>query len=317
MAQRRKTPTLNLGKNGKIAVGIIVAVIALVGFLADKGIINTRKIKQMLGSADSPAVNAQMSVHFIDVGQGDCTLVVSDGEAMLVDAGERDCGIAVADYLDSMGVTKLKYVIGTHPHSDHIGGLSYVIENFEVETVIMPKIPDDLVPTTTVYENLLETIAQNDLKIRAARDEVLELGTSKVEIFAPLGDYSNLNNYSVCAKITHGENTFLLTGDTEESGEKNFVMRCGKSLDAKVLKMGHHGSDTATYTELLDAVKPRYAVVSCGEDNKYGHPHQDALDRVEKYADYILRTDIDGSIVFKSDGKGLSVVDTSGNNLLE
>lgn len=317
MAQRRKTQTLNLSKNGKVIVGIIVAMIALFCFLADKGIINTRKIKQMLGSADSPAVDAQMSVHFIDVGQGDCTLVVSDGEAMLIDAGETVCGVTVADYLDSMGITKLKYVIGTHPHSDHIGGLSYIIENVEVETVIMPQLPDDIVPTTTVYENLLETISENNLKIRAARDEVLTLGTSKVEIFAPLGDYSNLNNYSVCAKITHGENTFLFTGDTEETAEKNFVMRCGNSLDAKVLKMGHHGSDTATYTELLDVVNPRYAVVSCGENNKYGHPHQDALDRVEKYADYILRTDLSGTIIFESDGEGLSVIDASGNNLLE
>lgn len=301
----------------KLVAGILALVLAVIGVLAEKGVINILKIRQFFGSADTPAVNAQMSVHFIDVGQGDCTLIVSDGEAMLVDAGESECSQTVVDYLDEMGITSLKYVVGTHPHSDHIGGLSSVIDSFEVENVILPAVPKDMTPTTSVYEKLLLSIKNNGLKIHKAKDEKLSLGTSEVEVFAPLGEYSNLNNYSVCLKITHGKNTFLLTGDTEEEGERDFVMRNKNSVDAKVLKLGHHGSKTASQTELLDAVTPRYAVISCGEGNKYDHPHTEVLERVEKYADYTLRTDKTGTVIFMSDGEGLSVVDADGQNLIE
>lgn len=320
MAQKRKAQkVINrlFGKKSGIVYAAIAVVIALIWLLSETGVVDFDKLKEKAGFSDAPAVDADMSVHFIDVGQGDSTLVVSNGEAMLVDAGERDCGQIVGDYLDEMGITKLKYVIGTHPHSDHIGGLSYIIENYEVETIIMPKVPDDLTPTTAVYENLLETISSKGMKIHQAKDELFTLGESEVMTFEPMGDYSNLNDYSVCVKITHGENSFLLTGDTENTAEKNFVMRCSGELDVKVLSLGHHGSNTASSTELLDASTPRYAVISCGADNKYGHPHQETVDRINKYADHVLRTDIDGTVIFESDGKGLNVINTSGKSLIE
>ncbi len=310
---KRKT----LGSKQRYIYIIIVLIIAVVAILENRGVIDTNKIKQALGQADKKAVDASMSVHFIDVGQGDCTLIISDGEAMLIDAGEKECGVTVSQYLEEQGVTKLKYVIGTHPHSDHIGGLAYIIENFQVENVILPKIPSDMTPTTKVYENLLTAIKNKGLKIHAAVDETLELGQSKVELFAPVGESSNLNNYSVCTKITHGENTFLLTGDTENEAETDLVERAGEKLSAKVLKLGHHGSSTASSVELLDATKPRYAVISCGEGNKYGHPHDEVLSRVKKFADYTLRTDESGTIIFYSDKKGLSVTNTKGDDLLK
>lgn len=317
MAKRRKKKKVKQGDPFKLISGIVALIIVILGILADNGVISVRKIKKFFGEVDSPAVNAQMSVHFIDVGQGDCTLIVSDGEAMLVDAGEAEYSETVADYLDSMGVTKLKYIIGTHPHSDHIGGLAYIIDNYDVETIIMPKIPNDLVPTTMIYENLLETIGKNGKKIRTARNEVLELGTSKVEIFKPESDSSNLNNYSVCVKITHGDNSFLLTGDTEKTAEKDFAKKYGSKLSAKVYKMGHHGSETASSAELLDEVLPRYAIISCAKDNDYGHPHEEAVDRINKYADYTFSTYKEGTIIFESDGKGLSVINTKGESLVE
>lgn len=309
MSQKRKRQKIGLGGNGVVAV-IIIVTIFVIFCLFNRGTFD-----RIFGNSDKAAVSAEMSVHFIDVGQGDSILVICDGEAMLIDAGEKDCGSGVAEYLDLMKVKELKYVVGTHPHSDHIGGLAYVIENFKVGTFILPKVPDDLVPTTTTYENLLETVKQQGLKIHAAKDEVLELGSCKVEVFAPLGDYDDLNDYSVCIKLTHGDNTFLLTGDTEAEAERNLVMRSGASLNAKVLKLGHHGSSTSSSVELLDAVKPRYAVISCGAGNKYGHPHDETVERVEKYAKYILRTDISGTIIFESDGKGLNVRDPAGNDL--
>lgn len=315
MAQKYKRKTLS--NRQKYIYIIVVLIIAVVAILENRGVIDTQKIKQALGQADTQAVDAQMSVHFIDVGQGDSTLVISDGEAMLIDAGEKENGTVVAEYLESVGVTKLKYVIATHPHSDHIGGLAYIIENFDVETIIMPKIPRDMTPTTKVYENLLTTIKNKGLKIHAAVDETITLGETSVEIFAPSKEYSNLNNYSVCTKITHGENTFLLTGDTEDEAEDDLVERVGDNLNAKVLKLGHHGSSTASSVEMLQVVNPRYAVISCGSGNKYGHPHDEVLNRVKKFSDYILRTDTDGSIVFSSDKKGLSVTNAKGDDLLK
>lgn len=317
MAKRRKSKKTSQGDPIKLISGIVAILIVIVGILADNGIISVRKIKKLFSEVDSPAVDAQMSVHFIDVGQGDCTLIVSDGEAMLVDAGESEYAQKVADYLDSMGVIKLKYVIATHPHSDHIGGLAYIIDNYDVETIIMPKIPDDLVPTTMVYEQLLETIGYKGKKIRTARNETVELGTSKVDIYKPDNDSSNLNNYSVCVKITHGDNSFLLTGDTEKAAEKDFAKKYGSKLSAKVYKMGHHGSETASSAELLNVVLPRYAIISCAKENDYGHPHEEAVDRINKYADYTFSTYKEGTIIFESDGKGLSVINTKGESLIE
>lgn len=317
MAKGRKTQTIGIGFGVKAALVAVAVVAVILAFLIGRGTLSFDSVKRFMGFSDKPATSAEMSVHFIDVGQGDSILVISNGEAMLIDAGEKDCGMIVADYLDGMNVTKLKYVIGTHPHSDHIGGLSYIIENYDVETVILPKVPEDLTPTTSTYERLLEAIKDKGLKIHGAKDEMLSLGESTVQIFAPLGEYTDLNDYSVCTKVTHGENTFLFTGDTEKEAERNLVMRAGKSLDAKVMKLGHHGSGTASTVEILDAVNPRYAVISCGAGNKYGHPHEDAVDRVEKYADYILRTDLSGTIIFESDGEGINVIDATGKNLLE
>lgn len=318
MAQRRKKKGLAgiVKSKPKTFTAIIISIIvAILVILDSNGLINYDKIKQTLGLTDSPAVNAEMSVHYINVGQGDSTLVISNGEAMLIDAGEKECGKIVADYLKELNISKLKYVIATHPHSDHIGGLGYIVENFEVETIIMPKVPDDMTPTTRTYEKLLTSIKNCGLKIRQAKSEELGLGESKIEIFPPLGDYSNLNDYSVITRVTHGENTFLFTGDTEKKAEESFVMR-NKNIQSKIYKLGHHGSSNASTAALLEAVKPKYAVISCGEGNKYGHPHDETLERIDKYCDYVFSTAEDGTIVFESDGKGISVSNSSGNNLL-
>ena len=301
----------------KIIYAVTLAVIAIISFLIGNKTIDLGSIGDIFDGGDKAATSADTTVHFVDVGQGDCTVLISDGEAMLIDAGEKDAAAEVVDYLESLGVKSIKYVVGTHPHSDHIGGLATIIENFEVENIVMPRVPDKLTPTTQTYEQLLETISTKGLKIHAAKDEYVAVGDCRVDFFAPMGEYSDLNDYSVCVKITHGENSFLITGDTEEKAEENLVKRAKNSLDAKVLKLGHHGSSTASSVTLLDAVNPRYAVVSCGSGNKYGHPHEETLERVGKYADHILRTDISGTIVFESDGEGLNVVDSSGKNLLD
>ncbi|NLZ47078.1 MAG: MBL fold metallo-hydrolase, partial [Clostridiales bacterium] len=182
--------------------------------------------------------------------------------------------------------------------------------------IIMPKVPDDMTPTTATYEKLLTTIKNNGLKIRQAKDEVLELGDSKVEVFKPIGVYKNLNDYSIITRVTHGENTFLFTGDNEKSAEKDIV-KSNINIQAKVFKLGHHGSGNSSSKAMLEIIDPEYGVISCGEGNSYGHPHKDALKRVNSYCDYVFNTASDSTIVFESDGKGLNVVDSKGNNLLK
>lgn len=291
----------------KSVLGICaVLIIAAAAVVLDKFGLLTDGQTAGTGKKKTEAVNADTTVEFIDVGQGDSTLVCSDGEYMLIDTGDRDSGNTVINYLKDSGVERLEYLILTHPHADHIGEAAEIAEEFEIGKVIAPNVPDDLVPTSAVYENLLDAMEEKDLKFRAARDESFELGECTAETFAPHGDYSNINNYSVLVKITHGENSFLITGDCEVQEEREFLER-GCDLSADVLKAAHHGSDTSSSSEWLSAVMPQYTVISCGVDNKYGHPDDETYTRICKYSPKVYITAEDGTVVFESDGKGISV----------
>lgn len=294
----------------KKAFAAVFAVItaAVLAVLDLTGIYTYSDFKISLGLEDEPAVieASDTQVHFIDVGQGDCTLVVSDGKTMLIDCGDRDEDNTVIKYLQKLDIKKLDVIIATHPHSDHIGEMSEIIDSFETGRFIMPKVPQDMTPTSKVYENMLLSIKDKGMKIASAKDESFVLGSAEVELYTTKEDHSDLNNYSVLVKIVHGENSFLVTGDCETEEEKEMLEQ-GFELSSKVLKAGHHGSSTSSSGEFLAAVAPRYAVISCGLDNKYGHPSDETLVRLQKYAENIYITRDDGTIVFTSDGKGLSV----------
>ncbi|MFT3951475.1 MAG: ComEC/Rec2 family competence protein [Oscillospiraceae bacterium] len=308
---RTKKGYINKRRLTKWATLITAAVCLLLWGLDKAGVISYRELMVGLGLADKPATSADCSVHFIDVGQGDSTLVICDGEAMLIDAGETDQGDTVVSYLKAQNVTKLTYVIVTHQHSDHMGGMKDVLENFTVKKLIMPKMPDALVPTGAVYENLLTTIADKGLKITAATDTSFSLGSATVETFTAKGDYDDLNNYSVVTKITDGDNSFLITGDCEKPEEAE-LMNAGFDLSAKVIKVGHHGSSTSSGTDFLKAVSPRYAVISVGAGNSYGHPADTTVSNLNKFVSALYRTDLNGTVVFESDGAGLNVITEKG-----
>lgn len=248
--------------------------------------------------------NSKMMVHFIDVGQGDSILVESDGRYMLIDAGENNKGTTVVNYLKDQGVDKLDYIIGTHPHSDHIGGMDTVLNSFSVGKVIMP----DTIHTTQTFEDVLDAIDKNNIKITKAKvGNQYTIGNAEFVIISPNGsDYNDLNNYSIGIKLTNGSDIFLLVGDAEAISE-NEMMKNGISLKADVLKLGHHGSAYSSQSNFLDQVKPKYAVVSAGEDNQYGHPHQETVQRIKDRDIPLYRTDQQGTIVFTSDGKSISV----------
>lgn len=264
-------------------------------------------LKNKLSGA-SVICEEDMSVTFIDVGQGDCTFITSGGVNMLIDCGEASEAEKVISYLNEMGVKRLDYVIGTHPHSDHMGGMGSIIRAFDTGEVIMPHLDDSDIPTTRYFENFLDACSEKGKYITEAQvGRVIKLGEAEAEIIAPCSSsYSNTNDYSIGIILTHGSNDFLFTGDAEKLAEEEMVAS-GRLQHVRVYKVGHHGSDTSSSEALLRAVYPEYAVIMCGEGNSYGHPHDSVVDRLDEYTKQIYRTDLCGSITFESDGINLKI----------
>lgn len=248
-------------------------------------------------------------VYYLDVGQGDSELIqLSNGKNILIDAGTRSTAEELVSYLENLGVQKIDYLIATHPHEDHIGGMTDVVQNFEIGSIYMPKIADSQIPTTKVYENLLMAIDEKGLSITAAQagSVIFEEAGARMEILAPNSqEYSDLNSYSIVTKLTVGEKAFLFTGDAEADSEEE-MLDLGYSVDADVLKLGHHGSSTSNSMAFLEAVSPQTAIVSCGAGNDYGHPHQEVMDRLAQLNVTVYRTDTQGSILARCDGSSIT-----------
>jgi competence protein ComEC len=252
---------------------------------------------------DTPAGTDRLRVHFIDVGQADAILVQSDGKNMLIDGGNQAAGDLVVSYLKRYGVGTLDYVIVTHPHEDHIGGMGKVLEAIPVDTVILSESDHP----TKLFEQLLDTIdAQGCRVVQAVVGDRYAIGGAEFTILSPGASYEdNLNNTSVGVRLVFGETAFVMCGDAEAEAEADMV-ESGLTLKGDVLKLGHHGSGTSTSEGFLQAVDPSYAVISCGAGNKYGHPHRESLEKLAREQIPYFRTDEQGHIVAESDGQRIT-----------
>ena len=263
------------------------------------------------GNSSTPEGSAQVKVHFIDVGQGDCTLVMSHGEAMLIDSGERDDSDRVIKYLKEQGITKLSCIIVTHPHTDHMGEMPDILKAFKTDKFIMPKVPDNMVPTIMRYEKMLKQIKNQGLEISWSSNSEFRLGDAVINTYTPKGQFEELNDYSTVVKISCGSRKFLIMGDTEKEEESDLLAQ-KFDFRADVLKVPHHGSYKGSTSELLKAVGAQYAVICCGKNNDYGHPHDSTLKRIKKFISSVYITKDNGDIVFTTDGKSLTVTTQRG-----
>lgn len=246
--------------------------------------------------------SGELAVHFIDVGQADSILIKTADRAMLIDAGDGADAAAIRQYLQNQRVSRLDYLILTHPHADHIGSAASIIRSMEIGKILMPEVTH----TTQAFEDVLVAVRDRAMKITSPTVGIeYELGDGRFTILAPNDSgYEDLNNYSIVLRLTHGQTSFLFMGDAQNASESQMLSN-GLLVDSDVIKIGHHGSSSSTTAALLSKVTPSAAVVLCGKGNSYGHPAADTMARLEAGNVYVYRTDESGSIVAISDGKDI------------
>lgn len=284
---------------------ILLITLCLSSYFLDYDKIFQTYSKETNALVDTNNLDGVLKVHFIDVGQADAILIEQKDNTMLIDAGEYETRDIVNEYIKKQNISKIDYVVATHPHSDHIGAMSSVIDTFDIGKVLMSK----KTHTTNVYKKFLESINKKGIEKTVPQvGETFEIGDAKFEIVGPTydSDYKdNTNNYSIVLKLTFGNNTFLFTGDAETLSEKDMI---SKNIDLKcdVLKVGHHGSDTSTSDSFVKATNPKYAVICVGKDNKYGLPKKSTIDKLNENEIKIYRTDESGTIITISDGNNIT-----------
>lgn len=289
----------------RLAATVVCAAVLLFGY------INDARQRNRAALAFSEA-ESYFAVHFVDVGQGDAALVrAPGGECMLIDCGPTDEATYLVKYLNEVGVESIDYLVLTHPHEDHYGGAERVIESFPVEHLV---ILSDFAETYP-FDRLSYMVTHSSFSdasevLTVERDDRFELAENAVfQFFSPTEvDFDDYNESSLALKLVYGKTSFLFTGDAEKGAERDMLSH-DYNLHADVFSAGHHGSATSNSTDFIEAVAPRFAVISCGRDNSYGHPHQKTLDTFASFGVEVHRTDEEGDIVFLSDGLSVRLME--------
>lgn len=300
MANRRKKTAV---KPLTAVIILILAVISVVFGLGDKNLDTNPTTAVTVNAPEADSV----TVHFIDVGQGNSTLIQCGTSGVLIDGGEKEYGDDVCNYLKAHGIEKLGCVIATHPHSDHIGGLITVLKSFPVDNIIMPRLTEENTPTTSTYEDFLTVISEKKIKPLAAKPgNTYTFPNCSLSVLGPVSQDEKLNNMSVVCRLEAFSTSFMLLADAEKR-ELREIASTGAELQADVLQAGHHGSETSVLKSYLDAVNPEYAVISCGKNNKYGFPHEEIIRYFKTNHIEYYRTDLLGSIVFTCTKDGVKI----------
>jgi beta-lactamase superfamily II metal-dependent hydrolase len=302
---------------------VIVLIIVLIIFVGINALkkdtpISEQPANQQMGEANltegqaGNPTNKNLTVHFLDVGQGDSFLLEFNGKSMLIDAGEQDQGKKISEYLREHGISAIDYVVATHPHADHIGGMAKILNNFPVNHFIDSGFPH----TSKTYENMLITIDEKNIPFEVAKKgEKIEFDPAlDIEVLNPDPQYSQkLNENSVVLKVSYSEVSFLFMGDAGLEIEEN-LMDSGYNLDSDILKVGHHASRSGSGEAFISQVSPDISVIEVGAGNDYGHPHEEVLSRLESIS-RVYRTDLDGTIVITTDGSIYTVgTEKAGSN---
>lgn len=280
---------------------LLIAIIVIGGYFGGNNTGNNQNIQDNQNVTFSPTQEV-LTVNYFDVGQGDCEFVeLPDGKCMLIDSGESDYADKVIGEIECLGYSTIDFLVITHPHIDHMGAMGEIIEYFEIGDIYMPNASAD----TQAYDDLMETIVDKNEIINYvdAGDIIYQTESVNVKVLSPYSEsYDELNNYSAVVKLTYDDASFLFTGDAEKLVEEEMLEACYNELDADVLKIGHHGSKYSSSSKFLRAVTPQYAVIECGKDNPYDHPHIDAMKRLSRTDAQVYRTDEHGDIKIATDG---------------
>ena len=299
MAKKRRK-----GKKSKNSLLTLIIAVVVIAFSFFFGEAEPGKVTNAF------LVDGETHVHIIDVGQGSATLIQEGNKGILIDTGEDDYGDYLISYINSCGVDRLEYVVASHPHSDHIGAIVDVFKAFDVGAVVMPELSEKNIPTTRVYEKMMEYIFDKDMDvIFPSVGETIHLVNTSLSFLGPVKQTDDLNNMSlICRVNTIGGTKVMILGDAEKEELSSVYETVSGVYKSDILVMGHHGSRTSVYKPLLNAVDASVAVISCGRDNDYGHPHKEALNYVSQEGLTLYRTDKDGDIVFKCTAEGFEKV---------
>lgn len=294
-------------KGNKKAVSFIVAAVLIILAVVFKDEIKTDKTLAL--------DDGNIGVYFVNVGQGNCTVIQSGNKGIIIDTGEKEYASTVLSFLESKGIDEVEFFIATHPHSDHIGSMGTVITKTKPGDIYMPYIADKYLPTNKTYYNFLLSIDENNVKAHfISKKTELDFDSVKLTLIPPAKQIDDMNNMSLIIKAEYGSVSFLIAGDAEKK-EMTSVLSANKGFDfsADFYLMAHHGSSTSVYETFLNKVNFKEAVISCGKDNDYGHPHEEALSYLEKYSINYYRTDEAGTVSVITDGEKCNILTEKGN----